>query len=63
MIKWQGPFLVGATHCVALVQQGGMREEGEAVPRPYSNAASQRADRMTELVTEWSKPSISGPRR
>jgi len=26
---------VGATHRVALAQEGGLRDEGEAVPRPY----------------------------
>jgi hypothetical protein len=29
-------LFVGATQCVALVQQGGLREQGEAVPRPYA---------------------------
>ena len=31
-------FLVGATHCVALVQQGRMWRQGEAVTRPYRQA-------------------------
>jgi hypothetical protein len=31
-------FFAAATHCVALVQHGRLREEGEAVPRPYESA-------------------------
>ena len=34
-LRGQAPFLVGATHCVALMQQRRVPEQGEAVPRPY----------------------------
>jgi hypothetical protein len=29
-------FCLGATHSVALAQQGRVREQGEVVPRPYA---------------------------
>jgi len=37
-IQWRREILVvGATHCVALKQQSRVRDEGEAVPRPYGH--------------------------
>jgi len=47
-----GPFLVGATHCVALVQQSHMPEEGEAVPRPYRLQISTRRPQPSRLTRD-----------
>ena len=42
--------VVGATHCVALMQLGDMREEGEAVPRPYRQLEHFRVLRNREGI-------------
>src|SRR6516225_8743126 len=55
------PFLVGATHCVALLQPQPLPEEGEAVPRPYSHGCTIDRAKPAPLRRKRSLQSSKAP--